>query len=117
MARALGTFSYRFSSEVKLHELLSGVLTESGYEFERERVLDPQNRADFFFPDTRIAIEVKVDGSVADALRQIDRYLHLDCVDAVLLASTQRWADTQLKERPAWQSKPFHMVRLRRQSL
>lgn len=117
LARTLGGFAYRYSGETQLHASLSQVLSEAGVEHVREHILDGSNRADFFLPATGIVIEVKVDGSFAEALRQVDRYLHLDAVKGVLLASTVRWADDALKDRLAWQDKPFLMVRLRRQTL
>lgn len=117
LARTVGGYAYRYSNETRLHELMGQVLLEAGVEHVREHILDQKNRADFFLPASGIVIEVKVDGSFSEALRQVDRYLHLDAVKGVLLASTQRWADDRLKDRLSWQEKPFLMVRLRRQTL
>ena len=117
IGRELAAFAYRYNSEVMLHDRLQDVLEQSGIAFERERILDKHNRTDFYLPDKRIALEVKVAGSLSEALRQVDRYVHLDDVAGVLLASTQRWAEVAAQERLAWQDKPFHMVRLRRQTL
>ena len=115
LSRLLGSYSYRYGSEIQLHESLGQVLAAAGYEFERERILDKKNRADFWLGG--IVIEVKVDGSLAEALRQVDRYIGLDQVTGVILASTERWAEQALKARPAWKGKPFNMTRLRRQAL
>lgn len=117
LARTVGGYAYRYSNETRLHELMGQVLLEAGVEHVREHILDQKNRADFFLPPSGIVIEVKVDGSFSEAMRQVDRYLHLDAVKGVLLASTQRWADDRLKDRLSWQEKPFLMVRLRRQTL
>ena len=115
LASLLGGYHYRYGSEVQLHQALSTVLTDAGFEHEREVALDARNRADFWLEG--IVIEVKVDGSLAAALRQCQRYLALPQVHAVLLASTQRWADTAMAKRPELAGKPFHIVRLRRQTL
>lgn len=115
LARMVGGFNYRYGNEVQLHEALAEVLTMAGYAFEREYVLDAKNRADFWLDG--LVIEVKVDGALSEALRQVDRYIALPQVKGVLLASTQRWAAQQLDARPAWQGKPFQMVRLGRQAL
>lgn len=115
LARTVGSFNYRYGSEVQLHEALAEVLGLAGYSFEREHVLDAKNRADFWLDG--LVIEVKVDGTLSEALRQVDRYISLSQVRGVLLASTQRWASQPLTDRPAWQGKPFQMVRLGRQSL
>jgi hypothetical protein len=100
---------------VKLHEAIAEVLDQAGISFEREHILDAKNRADFWLDG--LVIEVKVDGTLAEALRQVDRYIHLPQVTGVLLASTQRWAEAPLKDRPAWGGKAFQMVRLGRQAL
>lgn len=124
LARAqhlLSAYNYRYGSEVQLHERLEQVLAAAGVEFRREFILDKQNRADFFLPaadsERGIVIEVKVDGSAAEALRQVDRYIQLDRVAGVLLASTKLWAASELPSRPEWSGKPFGLVRLQRQAL
>jgi hypothetical protein len=112
LARLLGGFSYRYASEVQLHERLEEVLQGEGMPFEREY------RTDFFLDG--IVIEVKVDGSLSEAIRQVDRYLGLDVVRGVLLASTSRWAEAPLRadiRTKGWRGKPFAMARLRRQAL
>jgi hypothetical protein len=118
LARLLGGFSYRYASEVQLHERLEEVLQGEGMPFEREYRIDDKNRADFFLDG--IVIEVKVDGSLSEAIRQVDRYLGLDVVRGVLLASTSRWAEAPLRadiRTKGWRGKPFAMARLRRQAL
>jgi hypothetical protein len=100
---------------VKLHEAMASVLEQAGFPFTREYALDAKNRADFWLDG--IVIEVKIDGPLAAALRQCDRYINLPQVKGVLLASTQRWADAPLVKRPEWGGKPFMMVKLGRQSL
>lgn len=115
LAKLLGGVRYRYGNEVQLHERMADLLTGAGYDFVREYRLDPQNRADFWLDG--IVIEVKVDGSAGDALRQVDRYINLPQVHGVLLAGTPQWASTPLANRPAWQGKAFHMTRLHRQAL
>lgn len=115
IANHLGRYAYRYSSEVRLHESLAKVLETHGIVFERERILDAKNRADFWVDG--IVIEVKVAGSMSEALGQVDRYINLPDVKGVILASTQRWADTNMAAKPTWHDKPFQMIRLARQSL
>lgn len=112
---ALAGYSYRYGSEIQLHERLGEVLTAAGVGFQREYVLDAHNRADFWIDG--IVLEVKVDGSLAEAARQIARYIGLYQVNGVLLASTRPWARTPLRVKPRFDGKPFDMVYLRRQSL
>lgn len=111
----LSAYAYRYSSEVQLHERLAQVLTDNGVAFERERVLDAKNRADFWLDG--LVIEVKVDGALSDALSQVGRYIALPEVAGVLLASTKPWGAQPLKERPKWHGKPFAMLHIQRQAL
>lgn len=117
VGKLLGGVRYRYGSEVQLHERLAEMLTGGGYVFVREHRLDQQNRVDFWLPDLGSVIEVKVDGTAGDALRQVDRYIALPDVRGVLLAGTPLWASTPLAKRPEWQGKAFHMTRLQRQAL
>jgi hypothetical protein len=113
----LAGYRYLFADEVQLHEAMAEVLSDRKILFEREKILDAKNRADFWLPDVRAAIEVKVDGSLSEAIRQVDRYCHLDQVRGVLLASTKLWAAQPLKVRPKLAGKAFGMAYLRRQAL
>lgn len=111
----LGRYAYRYGGEVQLHDRLAQVLTEAGIEYERERILDEKNRADFWLDG--LVIEVKVDGGMAEALRQIGRYIDLPHVRGVLLASARYWGAQPLREKPKFGGKPFAMTHLRRQAL
>jgi hypothetical protein len=112
---ALGGYAYRYSTEAQLHDRFAEVLERAGLAFERERTLDDKNRADFWIDG--IVVEVKVDGTLTDALRQVARYIELPQVTGVLLASTKSWAAAPLRERPKWAGKPFGMMQIRRQAL
>lgn len=111
----LSAFAYRYASELQLHERFAAVLESNGIVFERERKLDAQNRADFWLDG--LVIEVKVDGSLSDALSQVGRYIALPEVTGVLLASSKPWGAQPLRERPKWHGKPFAMFQIQRQAL
>lgn len=115
IGRLLAGFRYRYGSEVQLHEVMATVLDQAGHAHVREYRLDTSNRADFWLDG--LVIEVKVAGSLADALRQVGRYINLPQVRGVLLATTERWGERPLVARPAWQGKPFNIIRLKRQAL
>lgn len=115
IGRLLAGFGYRYGSEVQLHQALATVLDQAGHAHVREYRLDASNRADFWLDG--LVIEVKVAGSLADALRQVGRYITLPQVRGVLLATTERWGERPLVARPAWQGKPFNIIRLKRQAL
>jgi hypothetical protein len=122
LVNLLGGFNYRYGSEVQLHATLAQVLLEAGIRHVREFHLDEDNRADFWLPLEQggLVIEVKVDGGIGDALRQVSRYAALPSVQGVLLASTCRWARPELSDVPAtggWGGKPAAIVHLKRQAL
>lgn len=54
----------------------------------REHRFDSKDRIDFYLPDWRIGMEVKVHGGVSGVMRQLDRYAtHTDVVHLVLITS------------------------------
>lgn len=94
LAERVGGYAYRYSDEDQLHGILADLLTEAGErDFTREYAVDRKNRFDFWFQNEGLVIEVKVKGSLSQALRQIDRYAALPQVKGILLASTLRWTD------------------------
>ena len=113
---AVSAFAYRYRSESHLHTLLAEVLDADGLPVEREVTLDAHNRVDLLLP-AGVAVEVKVDGTLQEALRQIGRYISFDRITGALLVATPRWAASTLRERPKWGGKPFDMVCIRRQAL
>lgn len=108
--RCLRNFSYTFTSETDLHEKIGTVLKAEGLEYDRE-VIAGKGRYDFFLPGG-IVIEVKVDGSLAAALRQADRYCKQPEVNFVLIAATCHWAS--IERRYELQEKPVRVVKIRR---
>lgn len=115
LASHLRGFAYRYHDEVQLHGVLEQVLVAAGEQgFVREYAIDRKNRFDFWFPDEGLAIEVKVDGTLSSALRQVDRYCTLLPVRGVLLASTQRWASIEIS---SLHGVPVYGVHLQRQCL
>ncbi|MGH8156645.1 MAG: hypothetical protein ACREPQ_00865 [Rhodanobacter sp.] len=115
LAGHLRGYAYRYSDEVQLHGTLENILLQAGEkDFVREHAIDRKNRFDFWFPNEGLVIEVKVDGTLSEALRQIDRYTALPGVRGVLLASTPRWANIELS---SLHGIPVHGVHLQRQCL
>ncbi len=116
IAVALTAYRWMFGSEAQLQGAIAEVLAKAGETVARENVLDRRNRADVLLADG-ILIEVKVDGSLADALRQCDRYSALPSVTGIVLASTCVWARRKLVTRPRMNGKPFALAFLPRQSI
>lgn len=109
----LPRFSYRFYSEVDLHEGIATVLSGASIPFEREFVAGPKDRFDFLIPGG-IVIEAKTKGSLSPALSQCARYLKRPDVSTVVLVTTRFWglsrAASQYNSRDG---KVVHVVRLR----
>jgi hypothetical protein len=116
VANRLSGFRWMFGSEDALQAAIADVLTEAGEVVSRENILDRRNRADLMLADA-LLVEVKVDGSLSEALRQCDRYSKLPAVKAIVLASTCSWARRALVSRPRMGGKPFALVFLPRQAL
>lgn len=85
---ALARYQFIQHDERELQVGIAAVLAEAGITFERERRLDEHNRVDFYLPDTRLVIEVKVQGSPMPVLRQLWRYCKHHDVDGILLVTT-----------------------------
>lgn len=82
--------SYSYQNEKELQDQIEARLRKAGVEFKREKQLSKEHGIpDFLVGMPFIVIEVKIKGSRADLLRQIDRYASNDRVGAVLVATTK----------------------------
>lgn len=87
---ALTSFRFSFVDERELQDGIEKVLANSVGGYKREASLGPADRPDFLLHDGA-AIEVKVDGSLAELLRQVSRYASHDSVRAILVVGTPYW--------------------------
>jgi len=110
---ALPQFGYRFNDEYQLQDGLAKVLESFRIPFEREVSLSPKDRLDFLCGGT-LAIEVKVDGSYAAALRQVDRYLAHETVHAAVIVTSRFWAAQSGSIVETLHGKPVAMLRVGR---
>lgn len=80
---ALRSYKFRFRNEAELQNGIARVLEQEGISFERERPLG-RDRVDFFAAG--IAIEIKIDSSLAEVTRQLHRYSqHPDVLEVLLV--------------------------------
>lgn len=107
----LARYAYRSGDERQLHDGIAAVLDSLGVSYRREHAIDDRNRFDFWVEEA-IAIEVKVKGSFAEAIRQVDRYIALEAVAGVVLVTTRMWDSTAINLR----GKPVFAVRVSRQA-
>lgn len=89
IATVLSRYSFLHANEAQLHDGIAQALTGQSLAFKREHI-DGKNRYDFLC-EAGVVIEVKVDGSASEALRQADRYCESDQVQAVVIATTRAW--------------------------
>lgn len=75
------------TDEYALQRHLAECLSKT-YPCEREYAI-PEGRLDIYVPSKRVAIEVKIDGSVAELTRQIHRYAGSDQIGAILVVTTR----------------------------
>lgn len=106
--RSLESYTYNCSSEAELQSAIQTALEAGGFAVSKEHRLSDRDRLDFFV-EGRLAIEVKVGGSLTDLLRQLQRYASHDAVEGLLVVTT-RSALTRVP--PTLQGKPVRSLRL-----
>jgi len=77
------------ANEADLQLEIGHVLSEVGHKYLREHRFNDQSRIDFYLPEHKIGIEVKVAGNVNSVMRQIHRYNACDPVDGVILITSR----------------------------
>lgn len=92
LATLIKRHRYFWANEYELQDSLEKVLKQAGLEPRREhRLSDTGDRLDFYLPARRgfdrIAIEVKVGGSLTNVIRQLARYAKSEAVDGILLVT------------------------------
>jgi hypothetical protein len=114
IAALLSKQVYLYRDEATLHTAIQAVLEGAGWPVAHEqRSRDGgKNRFDFFHVGG-IVIEIKIKGSLADALRQCVRYCKDTEVQGILLAAACDWA---ARAPEVDFEKPVQIVRLRRQA-
>lgn len=90
ITQALENKRFRFTCEGDLQQGIAIALQFAGLPYEREVVLSKRDRPDFVV-DGRFAIEIKIKGTLAQALRQINRYSEHDQIEAILLVGSPYW--------------------------
>lgn len=92
-------------SEELLQSSVERQLEEAGANFLREKLLSSRDRVDFFFPNSGVALELKLKKgwSKMDVFRQIERYAEHEEVKAlVLLTNIQMTLPTAILSKPAF---------------
>lgn len=84
---AIAKYRLTFGNELDLQNQLVEIFHAHAITFEREFVLSPQDRPDFYIKP--FAVEVKVGGSIESHLRQLQRYNSHPAVSGTILICTK----------------------------
>ena len=86
----LKTYRYSVGSEDSFQRGVEQVLNRHHIPFLREHQLGPEyGRIDFYLPDRKLGIELKVKGSPSQVLRQLHRYAQCPDVAALILLTAR----------------------------
>lgn len=75
--------------EKELQQEISTLLKDKKQIFNKEYYLDSRNIIDFYFPDNKIGMEVKIKGSSIKIYRQCERYCSFDQIEHLILATNK----------------------------
>ncbi|HLL93178.1 MAG TPA: hypothetical protein VK252_09590 [Solirubrobacteraceae bacterium] len=87
---------WRVQNEAELQVAIAEELRTARVPFSREVMLSCHERIDFMVGD--VGVEVKVDGSVAEIARQLQRYAGHEAIAHLVLATTRVRHITQLDQ-------------------
>lgn len=86
----LRTYRILAATEADFQRQLATVFELEDIVFEREYVLDVNNRIDFYLPQWRAGLETKIDGSPGEVIRQLHRYKQFELASLVLVTTRAR---------------------------
>lgn len=86
VAKAVQACSFDFSSEKKVQHELDIALKPLG--FKREYRLSKKDIIDFYHPEEKIGIEVKIKGPASAILRQCTRYCEFEEIQSLILMTS-----------------------------
>lgn len=90
IVQALLAFRLPVGDEAAFQEGVAAALAARGVAFTREFALSAgRGRIDFYLPDDRIGLELKVQGSPSDVARQLQRYALAPEIDALVLVTAR----------------------------
>lgn len=99
---------FNFTTETELQEGVAMLLAAKSIAFQREVILDAENRIDFFFP-AGVGLETKINGSLSEIARQVQRYMERPEIDALILLSRR----SNVHDLPGEiNGKPLHIITL-----
>lgn len=77
------------SNEERLQNEIEDIFIENNINYLREYNLNRHNRIDFYLPDEKIGIEIKIKGSIFKIYEQVERYAEFKEVEKIVLVSSK----------------------------
>lgn len=108
IANLLSRYKFNYHNEIQLQDGIEKIFLLHKMPYKRELHISRKERPDFLLSDG-IAIEVKVQGSRSQFLRQASRYLLDPKITELILVGTPHWMHSIPNE---LHNKPIHTVRL-----
>lgn len=68
---------------------LEEIFTQNKLYFKREYRLNQNNIIDFYFPNEKIGLEIKIKGDKAKILEQLERYSRFDEIEGIFLLTNR----------------------------
>lgn len=82
---------YDLTNEKRVQSGIEEVLRTAGFTFIREYRLSEQDRIDFYFPEAKIGLEIKIKGQALQVCRQLSRYARSNDIATLVLFSTRKF--------------------------
>lgn len=86
--KALEGHAVRAADEAEFADAVARLLDDAGIPYTREFRLSPRSRIDFI--SDGVGLELKVDGTPGQLLRQLDRYAQSAWIQHLVLVTTRR---------------------------
>lgn len=87
LCEKIASHRFNYRDEQQLQDGIEAMLQAEAIPYEREKVLGPNARPDFFVDG--VALEVKIKHSLADLTRQVYRYAAYDAVQSIIVVTTR----------------------------
>jgi hypothetical protein len=89
LSSVLGRYRFNFSNEKELQAGIKKAFDTIDGVFIAEHRLSNEDIVDFFWPEKKIAVEVKIDHSLSALTRQIHRYAQHESVLGILVVTSK----------------------------
>jgi hypothetical protein len=89
ISESLSKYTFNFSNEKQLQSGMSKIFTLMNEQFISEYKLSEEDIVDFYWPAQKVAVEVKIGGSLSGLTRQIHRYAQHEAILGILVVSSK----------------------------